>query len=73
MFTGESDIGDAAKAPIFDLSLFRQLCNGLINKALFLSDGPRDVLILSLADRRQVFEDALPEVFAHLTTFLLTF
>jgi hypothetical protein len=38
-----------------------------------LSDGPRYFLILSLADRSQVFENALLEVFAHFTTFLLTF
>jgi hypothetical protein len=37
-----------------------------------LSDGPRYFFILSLADRSQVFENALLEVFVHFTTFLLT-
>jgi hypothetical protein len=72
MFTGESYIGDTAKAPIFNLSFFRQFCNGLIYEMFVLSDGPRYFFILSLADRSQVFENALLEVFVHFTTFLLT-
>ena len=67
MFTGESYIGDTAKAPIFNLSFFRQFCNGLVDQGFFNSDGPRDVPVLRLAYCPQIFQDGFSQIVTHLT------